>query len=594
MSTLNFQQTLDGKGVAQGLPLRRASQLYDTPADNPYPTAFSMGTDSDMHAYDRAIYLRVPHLPVTFVIEPYINNHKLNGGSFTRRQFYVIKRGQPLMASTKRDGTIGLFNGAGAVEIRTYADPKKFERDATIAGYSADGGTTLITTAQFDALVDDGTTKYNADGTTTGTPTKARNDFQTVYTGHADTNDAIVTGGVNQYALVEDALFGSSDQVTYTEVDADLFYFGAASRSEGFIYPSTGGTPRTVFFNELDTEAMVTLPKGATPGQRIVTPIGNTTDITLANKANWVNSTVVLPVRPTVGFAHTDLEQTTNLQFHHFSTGTDVHSPARKARLQIPFVNITKLKTVMQANTSLTWGTDFTFTDESAGRSGVKLGLFTNTNSAGTAIDVEVQNLYSLLTAKDSGYANLYYNFLAPFLVTTRDIRMRDKVVPDLFGNFTLAGEVAVKADSNAFQTLATANTAGNTNNHTVAKEKTAAALVQADHTVGRVLNIYDTATRFGMLKMEVNPMFQSRQVDPGTRNYLNEGSRRVRGADNGGMEPILSDFIFMLLGGSAYAWASQLLPDFGGLPHDLGKVIETFVLEGAIGLVEIAGDALA
>jgi hypothetical protein len=589
MSTLTYTQTLGGKGVAQGLPLRRASQLYDTAHDTPYPTAFSMGLDSDLHAYDRGIYLRVPHLPVTFVIEPYINNHKVNGGTFTRRQFYVIKRGQPLMASTKREATIALFDGAGVVQTRTYANPKDFERDATIAGYSADSGTTVITVETFEGLVDDGS-KYDADGTPNGAGLYVRNDFQTVYTQNDDANDKIATGGVNQYAVVEDALFGSTDQVKYTEIDAGVFFFGAAARSEGFVYPSNGGTPRTVFFNEVDREAGVTLPVGDSNEQRIVTPLGNTTDVTLANKANWVNSAVVLPVRPTIGFAHTDLEQATSHQFHQFSTGTDVHSPARKARQQVPFVNIVKLKAIMDAKAP---GVAFDFTDLREGRSGVKVGLYANTDASGDAIDVEVQNLYSFLGAEDSGYANLYYNFAAPFVVATRDIRIKDKIVPDLFGNFTLAGEVAIAADSNAFQTLATANDAGNTAGLNLANEKAAAAAIQADHLCGRVLNIYDTPRRMSLLDLEVNPIFQSRIIDGAGRNAMNEANRRVRGADNAGMEPILSDFILMLLGGSSYDWASQMFPRYGGLPQDLAKVIEDIVIEGAVGLVEIAADAI-
>lgn len=623
MSTLSYNQTLGGKGVAQGLPLRRGSQLYDTAYDSPYPNAFSTGLDSDMHAYDRGTYLRVPHLPVTFIIEPYINNHKA-GGTFTRRQYYVIKRGQPVMASQKRESTIALFDESDAsVDTRTYNDPEKWGTNGILRGYSdgenwyrltdsadplpandgkvidadaytalpagptadtddksdyelIDPSTDVLTQAEFDAIKGDLTEAEMAK-------------FTAVYDEDSlvDTNDKIATGGVNQYAVVESAVFGTSDQVKYTEIHADVFYFGAATRTEGFIMPSTGGAPRTAYFNEVDREAGVTLPKEETNKLRLVTPLGNTTDVTVSNKANWVKSAVVFPVRPTIGFAHTDLEQTLSHQFHHFQTGTDVHQPVRKARHQVPFVDITKTKEILAEYVP---NTTFNITDEREGRSGIKVGVYTNVDGDGST-DVEIQNLYSLLQAEDSGYANLYYNFAAPFLMATRAPRIHDKIVPDLFGNFTLFGEVAVDNDTNAFQTLSTANGSGVT--VSVAAEKAAAATIQGEHVCGKVLNIYDVPRRgIGTLHLEINPIFQSRIIDR-DRNYLNEGGRRVKGADNAGMEAILSDFIFMLLGGANYDWSSGMLQDYGGSAVDISKVAEDLVLKGAVGLVEIASDAL-
>ncbi|RME26218.1 MAG: hypothetical protein D6800_06775 [Candidatus Zixiibacteriota bacterium] len=578
MATLSFKQTIGGDGIGQGLPLRRASQLYDIEPEIRYPNVLSTGLDSDLHTYDRGIYLRVPHLPVTFIVEPYISNRKA-GGNFTRRQYFVIKRGQPLMASANNEPTVGLFQNDGSVATATYNDPAKYAGLGEIIGYSADGGTTVIDFDTWAGLDPNGS--YNADGTPGGSYKKT--DFQPVYDPNSlqDTNDKIATGGQDMFVAVEKALFGTSDNVEFVTVDADTFFFGAATHAQGFIYPSTGGAPRTVFFNEIDMEAGVTLPANGADEPRIVMPIGNTTDVSVSNAAAWHNSAIVLPVRPTVGLAHTDLEQALSHKYHMFSTGTDVHSPVRKGRLTIPFVDITKLASIVAAKGPA----DFKFSDTTNGRSGIKVGVFSNIDANGDAIDIEIQNVYSLLTAEDAGYANLYYNFAAPFLVATRAPGHRDTIVPDLFGNYTLAGEIAISSDTNIFQSISTANATGVT--VSVANEKSAAAAAQGAHAVGKVLNVYDKPRRF-MLDHFINPMFQSRIVDA-PRNALNEGYRRVAGADTRGVEPLLADFALMLLGGSSYTWASALLPRWNGFPRDLSLIVEELILQRAIGVVEVA-----
>lgn len=613
MPSLTFSQTLDGKGVALGLPLRRVTSWYDRPYNQAYSTAFSTRTDANANAYDRAIYLRLPHLPIVNIVEPYIARRP-GETQLTRRQFFVIKRGQPLMAATKRQPSIALFNGAGAVVTRKYNDPADYATIGTLVGYSkgdnayyrlVDGASTavgapeLITQAQWTALpagpTADATdrTDYIAYEYLTVAEFDALEDqdgFRPVYDAESmeDRNDEIVTGGVDQYTVVQSALFGSADNVTYVKVDADLFFFGSASRSEGFIYPSTGGAPRTVFFNEVDAEAGVTLPvlDPEADTARRVQPIGNVTNLSVANRTAWVNSALVLQANHTVGFAHTDLEQVTNMQYHGFSTGTDVHTPVREALHTLPFVNITKLAALLAENAP---DVDFNFTDTRAGRSGVKVGLFANINPNGTAKDVEIQNLYSFLGAEDAGYANLHYNFLVPFGVVTKDVTYHDRIVPDLFGNYTVLGELAINNNANAFATLSTANSSSVT--ATVAGETTAAALHQAKHVVGKVLNIYDTPERFGMLSLETNTAFQTRDA-AGERNFLNEGNRRVGGADTAGMPPILFDFIAMLLGGSNYDWASQMFPAYKGLPQDISKVARELVMQGVVYMVEFAGDA--
>lgn len=678
MSSLLYKHTIGGNGVGQGLPLRRASQLYDVEPDRRYPNVLSLGTHSDQGTYDRGIYRRVPHLPITFIIEPYVNNHKVGGGNFTRRQYFVIKRGQPLMAATKRDATIGMFSNAGAVTSKTYVDPANLERDGKLVGYTngvdfyrLNSTATLPanqfkTTAEFNALplitvadvaalsalaladitaadasittdvgadgfevlvLDDGggdayVYTYDQDLGPTAAPDAgvgldgewvkagaasteeggqdsytlatyytvaefdntdhfandaAKEGFRGVYGNLTDTNDKISTGGENMYAAFDEAIFGSTSLVKYVDIDADSFYFGGASRSEGFIFPSTGGAPRTIFFNEVDAEAAVTLPTdgtGAVPN--IVTPIGNVTDVSVANAANWYKSAVNVTAKPTIGVAHTDLEQALSHKWHMFSTGTEPHSPVRKGYLTIPFLDIVKFKSIMAASAP---GVTFAFTDETNNRSGLKVGLF-----GGVTITQNLQNKYSLLTSLDAGYANLYYNFAAPFLLTRSFPTLREQVVPDLFGNYVPFGSGILKssATDGAGNDFALSNT-DRTENFD------GAVTQNSDHIVGRITNIYDIPHR-AMINMSMNPIFQSRITDSSlTRDFSNEGYRRVRGADNAGLEPVLSDFLLMALGGSNYSWASSLMPKFDGKGQDLARVLEELVVQGAAGLVEIS-----
>lgn len=607
MSSLLYKHSIGGNGVAAGLPLRRASQLYDVEPNRRYPLVLSLGTDSDMHTYDRGIYRRVPNLPITFILEPYIANHRAGGGNFTRRQYFVIKRGQPLMAATKRDATIGMFESGGSVTSKTFVDPAKLETDGTITGFTdgdltgwyrlASGNDTaanpdgVITLAVYNALPAGPTasvtdkTDYEviADGVMTVAEYDAldaalKEGFRAVVTGVTDTNDTIATGGVNRFAEFDEAIFGSSTLIKYVEVDADSFYFGGATRSEGFIFPSTGGAPRTVFFNEVDVEAAVTLPTdGSGSAPNIVAAIGNVTDVAVSNVANWYQSAVHFDALPTIGVAHTDLEQALSHKWHMFSTGTEPHSPVRKGIMTIPFLDIVKFKSLMASKVP---GVTFNVSDETNNRSGYKVGLF----GSNVTITQDLQNKYSLLTSLDGGYSNLYYNFAAPFMFTRSFPALRTKVVPDLFGNYVPFGAgaldaAATDAGGNDFGLSSTART----------DQIDGAVTANADHVVGRVVNIYDIPNR-ALLHLAANPVFQSRIIGDATeRNWTNEGYRRVRGADTGGVEAILSDFLLMLLGGANYTWASGILPSFGGIGQDVAVVLETLVVEGAAGLVEIA-----
>lgn len=610
MSTTQYQHNIGGNGVAQGLPLRRASQLYDVEPNLRYPNVLSMGTDADRHTYDRGIYLRVPHLPVTFVVEPYIQNHRGPGGNgtFTRRQYFVIKRGQPLMAATKRQPTIGVFSNAGAVSTKTYVDPAKLETKGQITGYTkgatvaydlttgvvgdyTPAATARITPTAWAALPAGGAGDGNEVEQDDYTASEVYNltewnalavadqeGYMPVYSGQTDTNDGITTGGENQYAVIEDAIFGSTTAVKYWEIDADTFYFTAATKSQGFIYPSTGGFPRTVFFNEIDVEAGVTLPTDGTGADpRLVGALGNVTDVAVSNVANWYKTAVELPARTTIGFAHTDLEQTTSHQYHMFQTGTDVHSPVRKGMLSIPYINITKFKTMMEDAT----GETFNFSNLTNNRSGLKVGLDLATPT------IDLQNEYSLLTSLDGGYANLYYNFAAPFLVSTGDPSIHGEVVPDLFGNYVMKGAGALAAGA----TDGAGNDFG-VSGADVTNNIDGAQTVSDAHVCGKIINIYDMPRR-GNINLLMNPIFQSRFVGKQSRNYLNEGYRRLRGADNAGLEPILSDFIFMTLGGSNYDWSAAVLPKYNGVGQDLANILEDLVLQGAFGILEIAADVL-
>lgn len=550
MSSILYRHKIGGKGIAQGLPVRRASQLYDVEPTLRYPTAFSTGLDSDQHTYDKGIYLRLPHLPVTFVVEPYINNPKA-GGNFTRRQYFVIKRGQAVMASQKREPSIGVINADGdAFDGVTYADPNEFEMLGNLTGYKLTGDEDLVTDHddgdEIDVQVWDALTQ------------EEQAEFTPIYERAEDTNDRIPTGGVDQFANIETQLFGSSDRTEYVDVDADAFYFGSASRSQGFIYPSTGGADRIALFTEVDTEAGVTLPPSGEDEARIVQPY--------AYDGNLSDEAVVLPARPTIGFAHTDWEQATSHQYHQFTTGTEPCQPVRKCTLKIPFVDLAKLHEVIAEKAGLTPGEDFNFTDQSefasgVDRTGLKVGIFDEPTFAETLT-------YSTLTGADAGYANLYFNFAAPFVVAPNALSMHDEIVPDLFGNYTVVGATYTDA----------------------AGEEAVAKEVQARHRAGRVINIYDVPRR-AINNLAQNPVWQTRLTNA-PRNYTNEGYRRAKGADTAGVEQILADFAFMLLGGSSKEF-KKLLPKYNGMGRDISQVLEDLILEGALGVVEIAGDVI-
>jgi len=581
MSTIQYQHSLHGKGVGAGLPLRRASKLYHVEPNIVYPNAFSTGTHSDLHTYSRGIFLRVPHLPITRVIEPYIANHKGPGGNavFTRRQYFVIKRGQPLMAAGRRDPAIGIVLADGTVQTRTYIDPEKMAGNIRLVGYT--DGTNTITVDAYNALPED-----------------QKKNYREVYTGLEDTNDKIPTGGIDMRAEVEEALFGSTSIVKYVEVDADSFYFGAATKADGFIAPSTGGFDRTIFYNEVDQEAGVTLPtdgSGASP--RIVTPIGNVTDVRYDNAANYKDSVAILKAGPTIGFAHTDLEQATSHRFHMFVTGIEVHSPVRKGILTIPFVDIEKLLAIIAERAP---SVNFNFTDRSNNKSGLKVGVWVDP-SASDAKKLSVQNRYSLLTAADAGYANLYYNFGAPFLVTRRLPRLGDEIVPDLFGNYVLKGSgyflpTATVADTEAEfgasdAYISSGGTSGESYGLTQAEldaNKDGAQAVSNAHVCGKVTNVFD-APEQSMIKYVINNQPQLRTAT----DWATEMYSRVRSADTAGLEPILADFGLMLLGGSAYEWSTNYLPVWDGRRQNIASILEDLVVAGAIGIVEIAADVL-
>lgn len=595
MSTLLYQHALNGKGVGAGLPLRRASKLYHVEPNIVYPTAFSTGLDSDLHAYSKGIFLRVPHLPVTRLVEPYINNHKAGGSNFTRRQFFVVKRGQPLMASSKRESQIGLFAADGSVEERTYIEPEKMAGRGTFEGYSADGGTTLIDQATYDSLEEG--KKYLADGTedaTNGTYDSV--DFYEVYSGLEDTNDKIPTGGVDQRADIEEALFGSTSLAVYVELDADGFYFGQAKRTDGFIAPSTGGFDRTIFYNEVDQEAGVTLPtdgSGAAP--RIVTPVGNTTDVRIDNVAGFQSSATILTARPTTGFAHTDLEQATSHRWHMFQTGMDVHSPMRKGQHVIPFIDVVKLKAIIAEKAP---SIAFDFSDLSNNKSGLKVGVSVDAG-ASSAKKLSVQNKYSLFTAADAGYANLYYNFGAPFLTLTGAPRLHQTIVPDLYGNFTALGagyfaDGAVVADTEAeFGTSDDFDGAGAGESYALSAAELAANVdgaqeINAAHKCGKIINVFDMPAQ-SMIKYVVNNQHQLRQ----TNDFVSDMYSRVRSADTAGLEPILADIILMVLGGSSYEWASNYIPQWDNRRQNIAKIMEDLVIAHAVGMVEIASNVI-
>lgn len=620
MSTRHYDHTIGGQGVATGLPVRRGSHLYEHRPDARYPDLIDLGVHPSQHQFTERPYSRLPYLPITFIQEPEIANPDRPGtGNLTRRQYFVIKLGQPLMAAQNRDRSIGMFwdDSGASVEEKTFVDPAKLKDNGTPVGFydkgryqlidSPDAGTdpaTVITTSEYNGL---------GAGPNSGTPTQddykevtkadpvsidryqalpdaKKEGFRTVYEDLEDTNDEIATGGVDMYAKTEKELFGSSDRVEHVQVDADEFYFGNATKRAGFIYPSTGGAERTMFFNQVDQEAGVMLPVDDSGNPRTVQPIGSTTDVSASNITAYEDSAVHMEVKPTIGVSHADLEQAQSHKYHHFSTGTDAVQPAKTGELLLPFINIATLKSVIDSRTELDYGGDpastgsFNFTDETEAKSGIKTGLY-------GVSDISDVNKISLLTERDAGYANLYYNLAAPFLVTDKVPRLQDQVKPDLFGNYTLAHNGALSQNTSTGAWNFSDAQAADNENGSVEMD----ALGLSGHVIGSVQEVYDSIDqgRVDLSQLRVNPIFQNRITDAdAARNLTNEGYKRVGGsADTGGLDQLLADTAFMALGGANSNWLSELLPEFDGLGQDVSQILKELVTAGAFGEVKVAFD---
>lgn len=623
MSTRHYDHTIGGQGVATGLPVRRGSHLYEHRPDARYPDLIDLGVHPSQHQFTERPYSRLPYLPITFIQEPEIANPDRPGtGNLTRRQYFVIKLGQPLMAAQNRDRSIGVFmdDGTGDAEVksRQFVDPEKLKDNGTPVGFydkgryqlkksennnASDDAPKVITTDEWENLdsgdvsgtddQDDYKEVTKADPVSIdryqALPDEKKEGFRTVYEDLEDTNDEIATGGVDMYAKTEKELFGSSDRVEHVRVDADEFYFGNATKRAGFIYPSTGGADRTMFYNQVDQEAGVMLPVDDSGNPRTVQPIGSVTDVSKDNVGAYGNSAVHMEAKPTIGVSHADLEQAQSHKYHHYSTGTDAVQPAKTGELLLPFINIEALETAIDSRTELDYGgtpgTDtFNFTDESEAKSGIKTGLY-------GVSDISDVNKISLLTERDAGYANLYYNLAAPFLVTDKVPRLQDQVKPDLFGNYTLAHNGAFSEDPSTNHS-GVWNTSGTDNvNGSVDMD----ALGLSGHVIGSVQEVYDSIDqgRVDLSQLRVNPIFQNRITDAdAARNLTNEGYRRVGGsADTGGLDQLLADTAFMALGGANSNWLSELLPEFDGLGQDVSQILKELVTAGAFGEVKVAFD---
>lgn len=622
MSQVGYSNPIGGQGKAEGLPVRHGSHLYDVEPDIRYPNVLDLGTtQASQFQYAEETYLRPPHLPITFVVEPYIDNHKTNGGNLTRKQYYVLNRGQAVMASTKRDQVVSVFadgtttdddGNVVASDDRTYADPAEVGGRGRIVGFdradtykrvstntvSADADLVISKTHYDDELGSDEQDDYEEvteDNSLSHEdflklPEDEQFDFFPVYGGLGDENDEIPSGGVNRFAQVEEALFGNTDKSESVELDAESFYFGDLRKVDGFMFPSSGGAKRTIFFNETDQEAGVTLPADADRvGTDIVRAIGNVTDVSADSVGKFKNSAVVLDAKPTVGVTHTDLEQTKNYQHYHFQTGTEDRSPVRSGVLKVPYIAIDELETLITEKTTLSFGGDptstdtFNFVNQKGQRSGIKTGLY-NTE------DITAVNYASLLTGRDAGYANLHYGFAAPFLVTkSRPEPYRDSVKPDLRGYFTTddAGFLASgTADADLSAKFDSATAAENEHGKVDMR-----AMGLDHHVMGKIVNREDMPGST-LEQLRVNPIFQTRIVGDKDRNAMNEGHRRLGGtADTGGLKQITSDFILMMLGGSNFDHFSQFLPTYDGKGQDLSQVLRDMVLDGVAGTVTINFD---
>lgn len=625
MATIDYGHTIGGKGVGEGLPLRRASHLYDVEPERRYPTVIEYGYQGSQFQYDKNTFHTVPHLPITFTVSPYISNHKNDGsGNFTRMQHFTIVRGQPVMAAMKTDATIGVFvddGGSTVTEDRTYADPSQMASNGIIIGFykpdqwqlkdGHDAG------ADPDLVIDDAT--YQAlDPTDAGAP--AQDDYEEVtiddpvpgkrffslprdeqegyrasYEGVEDTNDQIATGGVNMFAEIDKAVFGTTDYTKHVKVDANSMFFGHAEQCDGFLFPSTGGAHRTYFYNEVDAQAEVTLPvlDASQDIPRQVKPL-STTDVTADNLSEWQHSAARVANFPTIGVMHTEIEATQSHKYHHFSTGTaqtGPRSPVRSAQIRAPYFNITKLADFINQRTPLTYGGDpaddksFNFTDQSADRSGMKVGLYGRT---GEVEAIGPVNDVSYLSQRDAGYANLYYNYGAPFMVTDRKPSFRDRVKSDLFAQYTLEdagvldGSGAAGAGNNAFDLDADYD-------HNLHGQLDMRAAGLGEEVIGKLQGVDDVPSQ-ALEELRVSRIWQNRIIGNTSRNATNEGySRQGNSSQTGGVEQLLADAFFMAVGGANYDWASSPLPQFEGAGYDLGLILREAVLFGAVGVARFA-----
>jgi len=622
MSTRHYSHTIGGQGVATGLPVRRGSYLYEHDPEARYPDLLDLGVHPSQHQFTERPYSVLPHLPVTFIKEPELMNPDRPGtGNVTRRRYFVVKLGQPVMAAQNRDRSIGVFiddGGTAQVNDKTYVDEEKLADNGTPVGFKNDGTYQLKDTNDAGSdpeLVIDTETYDNLDASTAGSPSQddykevtaeepvsidrfqalpdeKKEGFRMVYEDVEDTNDEIATGGVDMYASTEKALFGSSERVEHVRVDADEFYFGNATKRAGFVYPSTGGADRTLFYNQIDAQANggVTLPTDGSGSDRTATDIGSVTDVSAGNVSAFADSAAHLEAKPTIGVSHADLPQVTSHKYHHFSTGTGAVQPARTGELLLPFINIAKLESVITNRTDLTWGgspsasDSFNFVDQTEARSGIKTGLY-------GVSDISDVNKISLLTERDDGYSNLYYNLAAPFLLTDKIPSLQDEVKPDLFGNYTLAQNGALSQDTSTGAWNFSDSQAADNHNGNVGMGD----LGLSSHVIGAVSEVYSSIDqgRVDMTQLRVNPIFQNRIANgDAARNLTNEGYKRPGGtADTGGLDQLVADTTFMALGGANESWLTSLLPEFDGLGQDVGQILQDLVTAGAVGEVKVIFD---
>ena len=623
MANIDYRHLIGGEGRGQGLPVRRGSHLYDVEPRERYPNVLNAGvSQGHQKQWGKAKYHIAPHLTILSQIEPYISNH-VAGGTFTRKQYYVLKQGQAVMATYKNEPTIGVFgasDGDGKDADLKYADVGDLATNGIVVGFVPLSDTWYMDLSQDPADVVKTNTKPGASYTeVTETDPLPIEQFGALTNEEKegwvaaydqddleDMNDEIVTGGENMYAATGAALFGSTEAEKFIKIDAEGYYFGQVLECDGFMFPATGGANRVMFYNNVDAEAEVTLPvedSSSIQSAPFVVPIeatGLTTLPQTGNQSSWAESASYIEYQPTVGVAHKEFEQSHSHIYHHFQTGTPATGPKqvqKAGELNIPFVDVAKLEAFVASNIpQLTYGASgpsgFNFTDSAGDLSGLKTGVFDDGTTAPTLDD---ELLASYFTDKDSGYANLYYNFAAPFLTFRGDenrFGSRAKIKPDLFGMYTTA-------DAGFFASGVTGPTRGGISFTTSLEaankngEVDMRALGLEDEVIGSVTRIVDIPEN-SLESLRINKIWQSRFVGDKSRNWTNEGYRRLGGtADTAGLRPVLADFALMLLGGSAYQWASGRLVDYRNMRHDVSNVLRDMVRERVIGVAEIYFDAV-